>query len=349
MKELIDKLRMERRLDRRELALLIASAGREERDHAARLAREETLAVFGKRIFVRGLIEFTNHCRNDCLYCGIRRSNTRADRYRLENDDILACCRIGYELGFRTFVLQGGEDARYNDDRLVDLVGAIHAEHPDCAITLSVGERSHDSYLRLFRAGAARYLLRHETADPEHYALLHPESLSLERRKACLFDLKAIGYQTGSGFMVGSPRQTSENLADDLLFLLELQPEMVGLGPFIPHRDTPFADCPPGDVELTLFLVSLVRLLLPRALLPATTALGTRDANGRERGVLAGANVIMPNLSPPWARGKYLLYNNKLYSNAEAAEHLQELKQRMEAIGRHVVVDRGDFSGKANG
>lgn len=344
MRKLLESINDGRRPRREELAMLVAGADADLRSRAAALAREKTAAAFGDKVFIRGLVEISSYCRNDCLYCGIRCSNSEAERYRLTDDEILASCRTGYGLGFRTFVLQGGEDAAFSDQRLVPLVAAIHAAHPDCAITLSVGERSRDSYRALCEAGASRYLLRHETADPEHYARLHPSSLSLARRKQCLFDLKAVGYQTGSGFMVGSPFQTPENLAEDLLFLMALDPEMVGIGPFIPHRDTPFASYPAGDVEQTLFLVSLVRLLLPKALLPATTALGTRAADGRERGILAGANVVMPNLSPPWARGKYLLYNDKLHTNAEAAEHLQDLKKRMRSIDRTVVVDRGDYT-----
>lgn len=343
MLELIDKLKSNRNLDRKEFALLVAGADPAVRGYARELAVAVARDVFGDRVFIRGLIEFTNYCRNDCFYCGIRRSNAGASRYRLDKDDILDCCREGYGLGFRTFVLQGGEDGYYGDEVLADIVATMRAGYPDCAITLSVGERSRESYQRLFDAGANRYLLRHETASPEHYAKLHPESLSLAERKRCLRDLKEIGYQTGCGFMVGSPYQTPENIADDLLFLADFQPEMVGIGPFIPHRDTPFADFPPGDVDLTLFLLSLVRLMLPRTLIPATTALGTRDANGREKGILAGANVVMPNLSPLSVRKKYLLYNDKICTDAEAAEHLDELERRLAAIGYRVVYERGDF------
>lgn len=343
MIDLIDKLESERRLSRSEFADLVRTPAPESRRYAHDLARRTSEARFGRRIFIRGLIEFTNFCRNDCYYCGIRRGNRMAERYRLDKPTILECCRIGHELGFRTFVLQGGEDAYFTDETLCDLVACIRKEYPDCAITLSAGERSRESYQKLFDAGANRYLLRHETADPEHYARLHPASLSLANRKRCLLDLKEIGFQTGCGFMVGSPFQTAENIADDLLFIRELEPEMVGLGPFIPHKDTPFAAYPAGDVELTLFLLSLVRIMAPATLLPATTALGTMDEEGREKGILAGANVLMPNLSPPGVRGKYLLYDNKASSGAEAAEHVRELDRRMQAIGYHLAVDRGDY------
>lgn len=305
---------------------------------AARIRDER----YGKNVFVRGLIEFTNYCRNDCYYCGIRNGNARAQRYRLTKEEILECCREGYALGFRTFVLQGGEDPWFTDGRMVDLISAIKGEFPDCALTLSIGEREEDSYRAFRQAGADRYLLRHETADPEHYRLLHPPALSLKHRLNCLRTLKRLGFQTGAGFMVGSPGQTADTLASDLAFLQELQPEMVGIGPFLPHRDTPFGGREAGSVELTLYLLSLVRILLPDVLLPATTALGTAAADGREAGVLAGANVVMPNLSPANVRGKYLLYDNKICTGNEAAENLTALRRSMEAIGYRVAVDRGD-------
>ena len=310
--------------------------------YAARLASEIRDRVYGKRIFIRGLIEFTNYCRNDCYYCGIRRSNASASRYRLTEPEILTCCRAGRELGFRTFVLQGGEDPYWTDERLCALVRSIKTRHPDCAVTLSVGERSRDSYAQLREAGADRYLLRHETANAAHYRILHPPELSLENRKNCLRSLKELGFQTGAGMMVGSPGQTMETLAEDLLYLQELQPEMVGIGPFIPHHDTPFRNEPAGSAALTLYLLSLVRLMLPEVLLPATTALGTVSQSGRIAGVLAGANVVMPNLSPQNVRKKYLLYDNKACTGLDAAEHLQKLREEMKAIGYTVVTDRGD-------
>lgn len=309
------------------------------REEAVRLRQH----YYGNKVFIRGLIEFTNYCKNNCYYCGIRRGNRNVERYRLEKENILSCCEQGYELGFRTFVLQGGEDLYYTDKRLTEIISSIKKLYPDCAITLSVGERNFDSYAMFKAAGTDRYLLRHETANDAHYGKLHPEEMSLAVRKQCLRDLKALGYQTGAGFMVGSPGQTLETLAEDLMFLKELKPEMVGIGPFLPHCDTDFRDEPAGNVELTLFLLSIVRILLPKALLPATTALGTADKGGRERGILAGANVVMPNLSPIANRKQYSLYNNKISTDEEAAEGVRKLAQSMEAIGYEVVYERGDF------
>lgn len=297
---------------------------------------------YGRRVFLRGLIEFTSYCKNNCYYCGLRRDNKNAERYRLSREQILECADYGASLGFHTFVLQGGEDAYFTDARLCDIVSSIKSAHPDCAVTVSVGERSYDSYKALREAGADRFLLRHESATDSHYARLHPENLTLENRKRCLYDLKSLGYQVGAGFMVGSPYQTSENLAADLLFLYELQPQMVGIGPFIPHCDTPFREYAAGTLELVLFMLALTRLILPRVLLPATTALGTIAPDGRERGVLAGANVVMPNLSPVDVRKKYLLYNDKLCSGDETAEHIKELAQRFAKIDCVLDMSRGD-------
>ena len=305
----------------------------------ARAVRER---VYGRAVYLRGLIEFTNYCKNNCRYCGIRRGNANASRYRLSDEQILACCDAGYTLGFRTFVLQGGEDPYFSDDRLCALVRAIRARHPDCAITLSVGERERESYRRLLEAGADRYLLRHETADGGHYALLHPPEMSFRHRMQCLYDLKELGYQVGCGMMVGSPGQRTEHLVRDLRFLKEFEPDMVGIGPFIPHHDTEYAHCPPGTAAMTLRLLSVIRLLLPAVLLPATTALGTVDPMGRERGLLAGANVVMPNLSPGDVRDKYLLYDNKICTGDEAAECVRCMEGRVSRVGYAVVRDRGD-------
>lgn len=306
-------------------------------------AREKVLAHFGNRVYIRGLIEISNICRQNCRYCGIRAGNAQAERYRLSPEQILDCCEHGYGLGFRTFVLQGGEDAWFTDERLADMLRSIKKRWPDCAVTLSVGERSTESYRLLKEAGADRFLLRHETADPVHYAKLHPAAQSWKHRMDCLKALKSCGYQTGAGFMVGSPWQTTDCLVKDLCFLRDFQPEMVGIGPFIPHAQTPFAAFPAGSVERTLVMVALVRLLLPCAMLPSTTALGTAAGNGRERGILAGANVLMPNLSPREARARYRLYNNKLSEGAECADNVRELRERIRAIGYDIVVDRGDF------
>ena len=298
--------------------------------------------VYGDRIYIRGLIEIGNVCRNDCFYCGIRRSNRACERYRLTTEQILNCCRKGYALGFRTFVLQGGEDGALSAEAVCETVRAIKSLYPDCAVTLSLGEYGRADYEEMFRAGADRYLLRHETASREHYEKLHPAEMSFEKRMRCLADLREIGFQTGCGFMVSSPYQTSRTLAEDLKFVERFSPDMCGIGPFIPHKDTPFGDRPAGGVELTVYLLSVLRLIKPSLLLPATTALGTIHPFGREMGILAGANVVMPNLSPLAARKKYMLYDNKISAGEEAAEGLESLKKRMEAIGCEIVTDRGD-------
>lgn len=322
---------------------LICEADARERSYAAELARQRTVERFGKIIYFRGIIEFTNICRNDCLYCGIRKSNGNAERYRLTDDEISECCREGYDFGYRSFVLQGGEDPHFDDERLLPLIRRIREEFPDCAITLSLGERSRESYKALREAGADRYLLRHETASGAHYRKLHPPYQLLENRMRCLHDLKDLGYQAGAGMMVGSPFQTPEYLAADFEFLHEFQPEMVGMGPFIPHKDTPFKDCAAGSAEDTLYYLSLVRLLLPDALIPATTALGTLESDGRQKGVLCGCNVVMPNLSPASVRKKYMLYDNKAGIGDDAESSINKLRRQMEEIGYEVVVGRGDF------
>ena len=342
-REWIDRLERERNLSDAEFAALIECSDPQTLDYLAQRARAVRDAHYGRKVYIRGLIEYSNYCRNDCLYCGIRRSNRNAERYRLSREQILDCCRAGYALGFRTFVLQGGEDPYFTDERAVPIVSAIRGEFPDCAITLSMGERGRESFQRLFDAGANRYLLRHETADCAHYARLHPPELTLANRMQCLRDLKNIGYQTGTGMMVGSPFQTTDCLVRDLRFIQQLQPQMVGIGPFIPHHDTPFAQCPAGTARQTLTLLSILRLLLPCALLPATTALGTIDGDGREKGMNAGCNVVMPNLSPRDCRRKYLLYDNKIATGDEAAESLNSLKKRMERAGYEIVTDRGDY------
>lgn len=341
--QLIDRLESDHILSHEEFTLLIRSADKELSNYLFEKAVSLRKKTYGTSVYIRGLIEFTSYCKNDCFYCGLRRSNKKAERYRLTKDEILECCAAGYRLGFRTFVLQGGEDAYYTDERLIDIIHSIKALYSDCALTLSIGEKSRESYQAYFDAGADRFLLRHETADETHYGLLHPTELSLNNRKRCLFDLKEIGFQTGSGFMVGSPFQTAESLADDMIFLHQLNPQMVGIGPFISHHDTPFSNQPSGTLELTLFMIGLLRLMLPNALLPATTALGTIAPDGRERGILAGANVVMPNLSPKDVRKKYLLYDNKICTGDEAAECLNCLKGRMNRIGYDIDTDRGDY------
>lgn len=336
------------RADKSELSAMLAyyceQAQAEEIAGLNRMARQLRDQHYGRRVFFRGLIEYSNYCKNDCYYCGLRKSNRALTRYRLEEADILDCCRIGHELGFRTFVLQGGEDKYFNDTRACRLVTAIKQRYPDCALTLSLGERSYQSYQRLFEAGADRYLLRHETADAAHYRRLHPANLSLEQRQQCLYDLKRAGFQVGAGLMVQSPFQTYDTLADDLVFMRGLKPHMVGIGPFIPQHDTPFRDYALPTAGRTLLLLSLTRLLLPKALMPATTALGTIDALGREKGLQAGANVLMPNLSPLDHRQDYALYDNKISTGEEAAEGLGGLVSRIQAAGYIADFSRGDHA-----
>ena len=345
MKDRIRRLEQDRDLPDRDLLDLIVMQDADAEALLAQRAAAVRQQVYGRDVFIRGLIEFTNYCRNDCFYCGIRRSNACAQRYRLTREEILACCRAGYGLGFRTFVLQGGEDPFFTTERLAELVRAIKRAYPDCAVTLSVGEKDRATYQAWFDAGADRYLLRHETADEGLYRRLHPEELSLQNRMRCLRDLKDIGYQVGCGFMVGAPFQTPEMLLKDLRFLQSFQPHMVGIGPFIPHRDTPFRDCPPGTAQMTLRLLAIIRLMLPHVLLPATTALGTVQSDGRQRGMGYGANVVMPNLSPLSVRKKYALYDNKISTGEEAAESVALLKQSMAAAGYRVVTARGDWKG----
>ncbi len=341
---LIKKLETSGTLSHDEFVQILSSYTQEDLDFARALAQKIAQEHFGNKIYIRGLIEFTNICRQNCYYCGLRAENTKVSRYRLTKDDILTCCDEGYPLGFRTFVLQGGEDLHFNDEQMCDIIHSIKGRYPDCAVTLSIGERSRETYQKYFDEGADRFLLRHETANAEHYAKLHPQNLSLENRKKCLFELKDIGFQTGCGFMVGSPWQTFDTIAEDLLFIHELQPQMVGIGPFIPHKDTPFGDKPQGSLELTLLLLALVRIMLKNVLLPSTTALGTIHPKGREMGILSGANVVMPNLSPLAVRKKYMLYNGKIATGEEAAEGLDNLKKRMQDIGYEITVDRGDFA-----
>lgn len=340
MDKLVEKLKKNRDLSESELRELIES---KEHDEALFTAADEVRREnYGDAVYLRGLIEFTSYCRNNCLYCGLRAGNSKADRYRLSRDEIMSCCAEGYELGYRTFVLQGGEDPYYTDDTICDIVAQIRKDYPDCAITLSIGEKPRISYERYYKAGADRYLLRHETADGEHYKKLHPDDMSCENRKRCLYDLKDIGYQVGSGFMVGSPYQTAENLIADLRFLQELQPDMIGIGPYITHKDTPFRDEKCGTLELSLRMLAILRLMFPYALLPSTTALGTIDPNGRELGLKAGGNVVMPNLSPVRVREKYAIYDNKICTGEESAQCRGCLERRIQSAGYRAVTDRGD-------
>lgn len=340
---LIAEIRQSRTISLPQLQTLLETSDTALLEKLRLTARQQADEIYGHAIYVRGLIEFSNICRNNCYYCGIRAGNSKAVRYRLDKEQIMQCTHTGHRLGFRTFVLQGGEDPHYTDEVLCNIVSSIKHAYPDSAVTLSVGERSRESYQRLREAGTDRYLLRHETATESHYRMLHPDSMSLSHRKECLFALRELGYQVGSGFMVGSPFQTIEHLYADLLFLQELQPAMIGIGPFLHHHDTPFADQPDGSSKRCLRLIALLRLLFPTALIPATTALGTADPMGREKGILHGANVLMPNLSPSAVRKQYSLYDNKICTGDEAAECHACLSHRINRIGYRLVIDRGDY------
>lgn len=339
MHELVEKLYRTGNLSDNELKLLIENETAENLTEYADKVRQK---YYGKKVFLRGLIEISSYCKNDCYYCGIRRSNKSAERYRLEHDNVLKCAEIGYKLGLRTFVIQGGEDAFFTDDYLCSIIYDMKSKYPECAVTLSLGERPYESYKRLKEAGADRYLLRHETADRELYYHLHPHGMSFENRRQCLYNLKELGYQVGAGFMVGAPFQSTENIISDIRFMQKLQPQMIGIGPFIPHKDTPFRDEKGGTLELTLCLLGILRLMFPKVLLPATTALGSISPIGRTLGLQTGCNVIMPNISPEDARKKYMLYNNKLISGSETAEGLEILKNEIKSAGYETAKERGD-------
>ncbi len=345
MKIWIDQLQKEHTLPSKAYYKLLTCSDADSMEYLHRQAKEVSLAQFENKIFIRGLIEISNCCRNDCLYCGIRKSNIHIDRYRLTQKQILECCQQGYELGFRTFVMQGGEDRVQSINWIENVVKEIRHQFPDCAITLSLGEMSYSDYKRLFDAGANRYLLRHETFNPTHYNQLHPKEMSAQHRQQCLLWLKEIGFQTGTGIMVGSPYQTIDHIIEDIRFIERLQPEMIGIGPFIPHHDTPFASQEAGSVELTLRLISIFRLMFPKVLIPSTTALASLGNEGRLKGILAGANVVMPNLSPSNTRKKYSLYNNKASLGAEAAEGLKLLNMQLQTIGYEISMERGDYKG----
>lgn len=341
IKKIIDKMTVSHDASANELTSIIESSENDE--YLFKCADRIRQSTYGKNVYIRGLIEISNICKNDCLYCGIRRGNSFLERSRLDENEIYVCCDEGYALGFRTFVLQGGEDPHYTDETLCRIVSTIKKNHPDCAVTLSLGERSAESYALLYKSGADRYLLRHETASKSHYEKLHPPEMSFENRMECLKILKKLGFQTGAGFMVGSPFQTHENLVNDLLFLKKFKPEMVGIGPFIPHKDTPFRDFHAGSLRDTLVMVALTRLLLPNALIPATTALNTVHSHGRELGLKSGANVIMPNLSPERQRKLYTLYDNKRHTDSESAQEIKRIREQVEATGYRIVTDRGDW------
>lgn len=345
LENIVDKLLSGANVDRSEWLYMLTLQATEERQYVQQRAMQVAQQNFGKAVFVRGLIEISSYCRNNCNYCGIRCGNREALRYRLTKEQILQCCREGAGLGFNTFVLQGGEDPVQNDDWIVDVVCSIKKEFPDKAVTLSVGERSEEAYSSFRRAGADRYLLRHETRNDAHYSLLHPAAMSAVNRRNCLIKLKELGFQTGSGMMIGSPHQTVEHIVDDLTFLDELRPQMIGIGPFIPASNTPFENFPPGSAELTIHIVSLLRLRFPYVLLPATTALASLHSKGRELAILSGANVVMPNLSPIDVRSKYSIYDNKKSTGSESAQQIEGLRNSLDAIGYHIDYSRGDYKG----
>lgn len=345
MINIVEKLYSQNNASDNELKALIGTDNDDVTELLRWRADEVRQKYYGRKVFLRGLIEISSYCRNDCLYCGIRRSNKSAERYRLSREEILSCCENGYSLGFRTFVMQGGEDTYFNDDIICGIISEIKDKYPDCAITLSLGERSYESYKRMKNAGADRYLLRHEAADADLYSKLHPSELTFENRKKCLFNLKELGYQVGAGFMVGAPFQTVDSIVADLRFLQQLQPQMIGIGPFVPHHSTPFASEKGGTLELTLRLLGIIRLMFPKVLLPATTALGTISPVGREQGLKTGCNVVMPNLSPVKVRKKYDLYDNKICTGEEAAECRICLQRRVESSGYEIASERGDAVG----
>lgn len=343
MDALVGRLVREHNLDAQGFRYLLASGDDTTFDLLQKNAAEVAIRHFGRRVYIRGLIEVSNYCRNNCLYCGIRRDNRSVERYRLSDDQILNACEAGYNLGFRTFVMQGGEDATLKDERLVPLVATIHRRYPDCAITLSLGERSEQSYRLLYEAGASRYLLRHEAASPQLYGELHPSAMSWQNRMECLETLQQIGYQTGMGMMVGAPGQTIDHLVEDLLLIQRMRPQMVGIGPFMPHSQTPMGGHPAGSVKLTLKLLSIVRLMLPSALIPSTTALATLSPQAQMQGIACGANVIMPNLSPSDVRCNYEIYEGKASFGTEAAEGLALLSERLSHIGYEISYEKGDY------
>ncbi len=341
VEKLLVKLYEENELSRDEIVHIINEIDAAGKKKLYDLARMKQREYYDDHVYLRGLIEFSNICRRNCLYCGIRRSNRNVERYRLKKSQIVQCCEEGYQLGYRSFVLQSGEDNYYTVHRLTALVEKIRANFPDVAITLSVGERDELTYQKLYDAGADRYLLRHETASRRLYGILHPKA-SYDERMDCLRVLKRIGYQVGSGFMVGLPKQTAEDLADDLLFLKELNPDMIGIGPFIPHSETPLKFMKGGSLDQTLVMIALARLIVPDSLIPATTAIGSIHPLGRELALNAGANVVMPNLSPMSVRSKYELYDNKICTTDQPDQCYHCMERRIESVGFKVNRGRGD-------
>ncbi len=343
MKDLIDQLRAKHKLAPEGYRALLTMRDPQDVEYLMEQAREVAQARFGKGIFVRGLIELTNVCRNDCLYCGIRRSNSNVSRYTLTREQVLDSCEQGYKIGFRTFVLQGGEWGEERSTWIAELIRDIRQRWPECAITLSLGEHTRETYAMWRKAGADRYLLRHETHNKRLYSLLHPEGMTIQHRLQCLDWLKELGFQVGAGIMVGSPFQSLNSIVEDIMYLVDFKPHMIGIGPFIPQHETLFSRFPAGSVDLTARFYAILRLALPFALIPSTTAMATLSPDGRLRGILAGANVVMPNLSPADNRAKYALYDNKASFGAESAQGIKKLADELSSIGYHIDWSRGDF------
>lgn len=340
--DLLDKLKNERKLQKEEFLYILDNINIDSFVYLKKLSRAVTDTTYGKSVYLRGLIEISNYCSRSCNYCGIRRENDQVNRYRLTKEEILNSCKIGYDLGFKTFVMQGGEDNYFTKEVLSDIISTIKEHYPDVAVTLSIGERSFEDYQAFYDAGADRFLLRHEAYSKRLYEHLHPSSMSYHNRIECVKNLKEIGFQAGIGMMVGSPSQTNEDLAEDLIFMQELLPAMCGIGPYISHPNTPFKNEETGNPKHTLVMVALARLILPKALLPATTALATLDKEIRLEALRLGANVVMPNLTPLEPRKSYEIYQGKKISGSEAAEEMKNIIEEIENIGLKVDHVRGD-------
>lgn len=338
--EIINKLYTQKSASREELIFLLNNLNEAYTKYLLKKSNDVRKQNYGDVVYLRGIIEFTNHCKRNCLYCGIRRDNKSTDRYRLTKEEILECATLGNKLGYKTFVLQGGEDPYFTDEKMIDIIKLLKERFPQNAITLSLGERSYESYKSMYEAGADRYLLRHETASKELYEALHPDG-NFENRIKCLKDLKEIGYQVGAGFLVGLPDSNVYDMVENLLFIKELEPAMCGIGPFIPQKDTSLSKEKQGTVEETIIYLALIRLLVPDILLPSTTALGTIDPLGREKGLKAGANVVMPNLSPVSVREKYALYDGKICTGDEAAECRNCIERKIVNAGFRVEITAG--------
>ncbi len=330
MNELIQKAKLKHNLTKNEIIGLLSNKDIDIELFSA--ADEVRKKYVGDEVHLRALIEFSNYCRCSCLYCGIRCDNRLVERYRLSKDQILSLSKIAVDFGYKTIVLQSGEDIYYSADYLSQIIKKI--KENDVAVTLSIGERPAEEYKILKEAGADRFLLRIETTDIELYKKMHPKA-SIENRKRCLYDLKNLGYETGSGCLVGLPNQSIESLADDILFFKELDADMIGIGPLIPHENTPLKNVNSGDFNLALKVMALTRLLLPDINIPATTAMETLNPNGRLIALQSGANVVMPNVTFDEYKSKYEIYPDK------AKVDYNELLTVLNKIGRFVSNEKG--------